>query len=561
MKKTAIILMALIISSFLSTSCQGSETKKWIPPKFVKEWEIKEIKPGLPHHIISMTANKNGIFVLVKVEGMKYLPVEKPKKKTSQMTKEEKKRFLDTYTKWTSDDIGKLTDDEKNEAIDFIINNLMPPKNANEMIQEEKAKILDFFILYHDKKLRKEYQGWNLEKTVEKYGKDSVLNDIVSHIRTAVGVKVLAFRIQHYDLEGNFIKQWPEGNKLSLSDNLRKRTNPIIVSLYDQIKRESYKVDSREQLINPLVINSDGFNNIYLADYEGNKIVKFNSEGSVLNLWRIEQVKELGRHEDLSIHKGVSIVLDKVYLISKGWAENVGYVPRVSICNLNGEKLLVKNLSILKVPAFNPYEYPAARIPFKTIEGYVNDMAVDSNGNIYLLAGMVKIFKYNKDFRELKSFEPVLKEGFNTDVKVYNPETGTYEKYASWWGRGFNSQKGSGFGLGLRYYDLSKLYVSPENELFVTFIGQKPFGVINAIIYNTDGKILGYWKEEEKGRSEWYKDLNDIEKIKSKELNLNLAFYEKNIFAGKTIQYRKGDNLRSDTGSEIYRSLIQRFDK
>ena len=81
--------MCFLVSVALS-SCQASEKNKWTPPKFVKEWEIKEIKPDQLHHIISMTANKNGVFVLVKAEERKYtLP-----KKLSEMTEKEKKKFM-----------------------------------------------------------------------------------------------------------------------------------------------------------------------------------------------------------------------------------------------------------------------------------------------------------------------------------------------------------------------------------------------------------------------------------------------------------------------------------
>lgn len=52
-------VISLIVIGVLFASCQPSEKNKWTPPKFVKEWEIKEIKHGLPHHIISMTTNMN----------------------------------------------------------------------------------------------------------------------------------------------------------------------------------------------------------------------------------------------------------------------------------------------------------------------------------------------------------------------------------------------------------------------------------------------------------------------------------------------------------------------
>ena len=69
MSNYRILILSLVSLPMLS--CQSPEVNKWTPPKFVKEWEIREIKPGIPHEIISMTANKNGLFVLVKAKETK----------------------------------------------------------------------------------------------------------------------------------------------------------------------------------------------------------------------------------------------------------------------------------------------------------------------------------------------------------------------------------------------------------------------------------------------------------------------------------------------------------
>lgn len=478
MKKTFFIFMALLLLNTFLIACQSSRENKWNPPKFVKEWEIKTILPELPHHIISMTANSKGIFVLIKADELKYIPP----KKTNRMTEEELK-------------------DEK-----FFFGRILTDV-------ERKSR--------------------NIGKTIE--------NNY--------------YYIQHYDFEGHFIKNLIEGNKLKISDEIRNKIG--MISIRKQ-PGEALK-DSRNELIKPLILISDEDENIYVADYEGNKIVKFDAEGNVLNIWRIETKEALaGYYDTLSRHRGMSSATDKLYII---FNENIIYGSKISIYDLNGKLLSAKELPILHVPAMNPYEFPAKRIPIKNIEENVDDMVVDKEGNIYLLVGMIKVFKFNKNFKEVKSFEPILKEGFETDIEIYNPETKKREKYSNSWIKKFDSQKGSGFGLDIRYYELDKVYLSPKNELFVTFLGQKPFGVINAIIYDTDGEMLGYWKEEEKSRSEWYKNLNNVERIKSKDVNLSLAFNQGSIFIGKTIQYRKGDTLRSDVGPELFHSIIQRFDR
>lgn len=490
-------VITLILIALLFTSCQASEKNKWTPPKFVKEWEIKEIKPGLPHHIISMTANKNGVFVLVRAEERKYTPP----------------------MKW-----DELTAEEKKKETEMM-------KAMFGRILSEKERLSDKGSLFSRK-------------------------EEINH-----------YRVQHYNFDGTFTAQWPEDNKLSLHDDLKKNTKNIVVRLYDQVKKNFYDIDSRDYLIKPLRIISDDLAMIYLADYEGNKIVKFNSEGSRLNVWEITKKEdETGKYDYLEGHKGMSIVHDHVYITSDA---HFLRGPVISFFDLKGSLIKEKALSIPKVPSINPYEYPAQKHPFVKDEGNVNDMAVDKEGNIYLLAGMIKIFKYNKDFKEVKSFEPILKEGFNTDIKIYDSKTNKYIPYSNpnlKQFKTYNTQKGAGFGLEVRDYDLDKLYFSPKDELFVTFKGAKPFGEILAGIYNKDGRMIGYWKVDKKSNSEWFEGLPDIDKINAREMGLNLAFHENSIFVAKTIEiqpweWENDKSLWSKTGTISFRSVIQRFDR
>jgi hypothetical protein len=483
--RSAIPFLAVAVLALWLSCCQSSVSNQWLPPKFVKEWEIKEIKPGLPHSIISMAANQHGLFVLIVAEET----VHRPPPKTKDMTPEE--------------------------------------------LHTEK--------LNHDRVLTdEERESKNLGTTIHK-----------NH-----------YFIQHYDHEGQLIGQWPEGNQLVLTDILERKTAPILIHRYDKEKKKVFESDSRHSLVRPLRLVSDDKGLIYLADYEGNKIVKFNPDGKVSGLWEIVRSGgEGGMYDYLPNDQGLSLSGDQLYLVTNRVLPDG---PDVYLFDLDGNLRRKVELPTLRIPAMNPYEFPAKRNPFKKVEGEVNDMAIDKGNHMYLLSGRLVIFKYNQELKEVKSFEPILDEGFDTDVKVLNPETGKHEVYASSeipWLKKFDSQKGSGFGLDLRYYDLDRLYFSPGDELFITFVGQKPFGTMNALIYSGEGRRLGFWKVDAKSYSQWFKDLTEVERLKSVERTLNLAFQGKRIFVGKTIQYHQGDILGSHRGPEVNRTIVQMFER
>ncbi len=452
--------IALLLICFSFTSCQASEKNKWTPPKFVKEWEIKEIKPGLPHHIISMTANKNGVFVLVKAEERK----ESAPKKLNEMTEEDirQEKFL----------FGRILTDE-------------------------------------ERKSRK------------------VARTITNNY----------YCIQHYGFEGRFIKQWPEGNKLNYSDGIIKKT------------------DLNNYLEKPLLIVSDELGNIYLSDYAGNKAVKFDSGGNVLNLWQIERANAL-THEFLSTHKGISISNDKIYLVSEG--DVTGSVPNVAEYDLNGKLIREKTVKPPKVPAQMPIT--GKKIPLLKSEGNVRDMAADKEGNLYLFAGDTTILKLDNQWNEKGYFKTVLEEGFEKPKPVYDPDrqrTINYEdiilKGTGVSFRGFSSDKVSWIENGPGLYYGNKIHLSPDNEILVSFIGNKPFGVIDAMIINRTGKKLGYWKQDKKSYSAWFDKLTDLEKLETADVELDIAFQGNNVFIGRT--------LKEGTNERKYHTVIQKFTK
>lgn len=484
MKKITVILVTLIFVSLLITSCQASETNKWTPPKFVKEWEVKEIKPGRTPYIISMTANKNGVFVLVKAKETKYTP---PKK------------------------LSEMAEKEKEEEI-------------------KKMKFLFGRILNDEERMR----------DTATFGKTEEINH---------------YRLQHYNFEGNFQRQWPENNLLRVSEKIKSKigTFNIIVS-----GREG-TVDSTNELIKPLYVASDYEGKLYLADYEGNKIVQFDSDGNVSNLWKIEHKRELkGYYRDLSSQRGFTIFKNRLYLISQGFDKKIGSVPRISEYDLNGKLVREKTIKPPKVPAQMPIT--GKKVPFLRAEANVTDIAVDRNGNLYLFAADTRILILDNQWNEKGYIKTVLKKGFERPKPVYDPDRKREIRYdeeiskitgVSF--RGFSSDKVSWIESVPGLYYANRIHFSPEEELYVSFIGTKPFGIIDAMIFNKKGKMIGYWKHDKKSYSEWLDKLTDLQQLETTDVELDIAFYGNNIFIGRMLE----EGIR--TGR--YHTVIQKFVK
>lgn len=551
--KFLIILLSLL---FLA-SCQSSE--KWTPPKFVKEWEIKEVKPEFSTpQIISITANKKGVFVLVKAIEVRY-PTHEKQKRAAEMTKKEKERFFIYNIEgrvFSGSAVYNMTEEEQDKVIDFVIKHFMPPKKINKMTEKEKDEIIDFLIYYGEK--GDENKGRN-KKWIEREGKDNVISLISEKINKATKEDVEHYRIQQYDFEGNFIKQWPEGNKLILTEDLRKNTKKIIVTISQRLKPTFKEIDSREYLIKPLIMGSDEFNNIYLADYYGNKIVRFDEEGNLVNAWKIKQEASLGNfYEMLGFQKGLSITRDRLYVVCEGFSGKIGIAPQISEYDLKGNLIREKVIKPPRVPGRMPIT--GIKIPLVKEDGKVVDLAADKAGNLYLFAPDTRILVLDNQWREKGYIKTVLKEGFDRPKPVYDPDRKREIKYEE------EIYKISGVGFfffrsdklswientsGLYYAD--KTHLSPQEELYVSFIGNKPFGVIDAMVFNKKGNMLGYWKHEKKSYSDWFAKLTYLQQLETMDLALDISFYEDNIFIGRTLQ--------EGTGARNNHTVIQKFVK
>lgn len=534
-----IVLFSIMIISFASIflfSCQSSEANKWIPPKFVKEWEIKEIKPGLGTHIISIAANRNGIFVLVKATETKYSPPPKMTKKLNEMTEQEKETFLYQYNKFFSASaILDMAKEEKNGLVEFIMNHFIPPREAKEITNEEKDIIINFLIKAKEKH-ESEINKKLFKERLQKEGKDKYINDLLEYFRKAIKEEIDHFRIQHYDFDGNFISQWPEENKLNLSDDIRDRIKPILIPRSFPYK-ETIRIDSRDYLIEPTKILSDDLGYIYLADYRGNKIVKFDSIGKSIGLWKVFVDRQIV--ESFPFH-GVTIT-KKNHILLVGEGE---YLITPKLCEFDsGGKLLRSEELKTKIKVY--YELLKSLVPpFIRIERIV-DMTADNEGNIYLLrfrniADEPSMIKLTPEWKEERTFEVILKKGFEP------PRIKIYEKFF----KKFDSTQMSWIDTEPGYYFPSSLF-TVGNRIYVTFLGSKPFGVIDAVIYDSKGKMVGYWKQEIRSHMDWFKRIGeDIEIV---DTSLSLAQYNSSVFIGRTMKVRKG--------AFYTRSVIQRFQR
>lgn len=452
--------ISLILIGVSFTACQASEKNKWTPPKFVKEWEIKEIKPGLPHHIISMTANMNGVFVLVKMEERLYLPP----KTTSEMTNEELKNEESFF--------GKILSDAERKS-----------KNKVTIIER------DYYF------------------------------------------------IQHFDFHGSLLRQWPQANILYVSNEIKMRVGQIVV----RTKTRKDEIDSRDELIKPLAIASDDEGNIFLADYEGNKIVKFGSDGTVLNLWRITKRDALaGYYDSLGFQRGLAVSRDRLYIVSEGFNPKAGPVPMISEYDLDGRLLREKNIKNPEVPT--RIAFFGEKIPLLKDKGNIAGIATDRDGNLFLYSPDSLIVQLDSQWNDVKHIKTVLDNGFESPKPVYDPERKKEVRYEEDLFkviggslRGFSSDKASWMENGPGLYYANNIALSQIGQIYISFVGTKPFGVIDAMIFNKTGKMLGYWKHDKKSYSEWFDKLTDWEKLETTDTELNIVIHGKYLFIGRTL--------------------------
>ena len=534
-KVMRIIIIIGVLLSLFQFSCQSSELNKWTPPNFVKEWEIKEIQPGLSTNIISMAANKNGVYILVKALEVKYSPPPKIIKKAAEMTEKEKENFLYQYNIFSTSAVLNMTKEEKDRLIEFILNHFMPPRNASQISKREKEQIINF-IRKNTEEKEVDVNKKLFKERFKKEGEDKIINDISDSFSKRLKEEINHFRIQHYDFDGNFIRQWPEGNKLNLSNDTRDRIKPILI-LRSFPYKETISIDSRDYLIEPTKILSDESNHIYLADYLGNKIVKFDSMGKSIALWKIFPDRQIV--DSFSFYGVTTSKKNHILLVGEG---EYLITPKLCDYDSNGKLLKCEELKS-KIEVY--YKLLKSLVPSLIKIERIADITADNEGNIYLLrfrniADEPTIIRLTPKWKEERAFEVVLKKGFDP------PRIKVYDKFF----RKFDSTQWSWIDTDPGFYFPSSLFMV-GNHIYVTFIGSKPFGVVDAAIYDKTGKMVSYWKQEMRSHMDWFTRIGaDVEIV---DTSLSLAQYDTLLFIGRTMKIR--------TGAFYTRSVIQRFQR
>jgi len=407
---------------------------------------------------------------------------------------------------------------------------------------------------------------WEIQKKKPGYGAE-----IISLTANQYGIFILVwnkiscsvsdgtkiFSIQHYDFDGNFINQWPKDNKIEISQELRKKIGFIPVDEYDNNQNYFRIVDSREKLISPSIIISDSVGALYIADYSGNKILKTDRYGNVLNLIEIQdKTKWHGSDDYLNKYQGITISKTKFYLISTAWDEkHQRNVPNISQFDLNGKLIKEKTIN----PPLISVKLPQLGIKSTTIDGTIRGAVLNDEDNLYLLTEKY-IIMLDRNWDEKKHIATVLNKGFEKPMPFYDPEAKRVIKYDEWMQKEFGIDF-TAFNTDalpdvkefhMMFYYPYCLSISSRNELIVTFIGGKPFGIIDAIIFDKEGIMIGYWKNKQKSYASWYKKLSDIKKNEILDEKLNIAFYGNSIFMGRRLHI---------TFNDSHHNIIQKFSR
>jgi hypothetical protein len=86
------------------------------------------------------------------------------------------------------------------------------------------------------------------------------------------------------------------------------------------------------------------------------------------------------------------------------------------------------------------------------------------------------------------------------------------------------------------YYYADRIRFSPKGDIWVSFVGAKPLGVIDAVMFDKNGAITGYWKQEKKSHSAWFDRLTHSQKRDLMDEELDIGFSGDRVIIGRLLQ-------------------------
>jgi len=319
-----------------------------------------------------------------------------------------------------------------------------------------------------------------------------------------------SYGIQHYTLEGDFVRQW-DGE--ASSEKLRK----------------------------PSGLASDRSGNIYVADYGVNKIKKFSAQGKFLTTWKIDPEREENAEIDIMAVSGFAVFQDKyVYAVD---IDDLGVVKYDTAGKFLGRFELMKEFWIKRGPveellllSDSPFEGGSPELFF------ISELTVDQNGELFLFDMRLNVVCHLDSKGMLKRWYPVvLNDGFDLDL---NPilwkelqEDGMKNFSTAW------------FDPHIPLY--VPAYIACSGKLvFVTLGCIKPFGIVDAVVLNPSDGTLSYFKQKN-----WstLKEFQEKTGELPNDLRTPVTFFDRYLFLGRTAAIKQKATDRNY-------SVVQKFE-
>jgi hypothetical protein len=242
------VLSICVLTNLMGAEAVGDQpvdifnlkAKSYAGTNLVKEWALKAIDSKLPLHIVSMTANKYGVYALVKNVETKLVPP----KKLSEMTEQEREKEINKM-KWNFGRV--LTDEERRQK----------PGTFGKVNELESFWVQQYS---EDGEFKAQWNGTSADYRFVK--PDKIASDEFNNLYFS---DYAANKISKFSYDGKYLTAWKIDNKKGLNEEIELFGGGGLV-----IFRNKYVY----------VVNEPGFDAVTLAKYDvsGNILEKIGSK-------------------------------------------------------------------------------------------------------------------------------------------------------------------------------------------------------------------------------------------------------------------------------------------